>query len=381
MNTARQPPHCGCIDIHTHVVPHDFPAYVGRRPDAPWPSMADAGPCHRHVVISSKVYRTVSNRAWDVDIRRGDMDRIDVRRQVLSPMPELLSYWLDPADGATLARYLNEVLANMVARSPGRFSALGAAPMQDIDCAIRELEFAVGTLGLAGIEVGSNVGGVPIGDPRFWPFFEAAEACNAALFVHPLRPAGMDRLVGPPALEQIVAFPGEIGLAAASLITGGLLKRFPRLRVALSHGGGAIQTLLPRMQFAWECQDALREAIPVAPVDAARTLYYDDLLYSTTAIHSLIETVGANRVMIGTDYPFAIMDPDPAARVAALGLSDAAQEALRWRNAAAWLGLDPIVGQPGPFPADGAMAVRVEESAQLRHTGATIGTGPQSMPE
>jgi aminocarboxymuconate-semialdehyde decarboxylase len=155
-----------------------------------------------------------------------------------------------------------------------------------------------------------------------------------------LRPAGMDRLVGPPALEQIVAFPGEIGLAAASLITGGLLKRFPRSRIALSHGGGAIQALLPRMQFAWECQDALREVIPVAPVDAARTLYYDDLLYSTTAIHSLIETVGENRVMIGTDYPFAIMDPDPAARVAALRLSDAAQEALRWRNAAAWLGLE-----------------------------------------
>jgi aminocarboxymuconate-semialdehyde decarboxylase len=300
--------------------------------------MRDGKQCHRHVVISSKVYRTVPNQAWDADIRRDDMDRADIERQVLSPMPELLSYWLDPADGATLARYLNETLANMVNRSPNRFSALGAAPLQDIDCAIRELEFAVGTLGLAGIEVGSNVGGVPIGDPRFWPFFEAAEACNAAIFVHPLRPAGMDRLVGPASLEQIVAFPGEIGLAAASLITGGLMKRFPRLRIALSHGGGAIQALLPRMQFAWERQDALREAISVAPVDAARMLYYDDLLYSTTAIRALIEMVGADRVMIGTDYPFAIMDAEPAARVAALGFSAAAQEGLRWKNAAAWLG-------------------------------------------
>jgi aminocarboxymuconate-semialdehyde decarboxylase len=340
MNTARQSFHCGCIDIHTHVVPHEFPAYVGRYPDAPWPSMREAKPCHRHVVISSKVYRTVSNQAWDSDIRRGDMDQLDVRRQVLSPMPELLSYWLAPADGAMLARYLNETLANMVTRAPSRFSALGAAPLQDIDAAIRELEFAVGTLGLAGIEVGSNGGGVPIGDPRFLPFFEAAEACNAAIFVHPLRPAGMDRLVGPPSLEQIVTFPGEIGLAAASLITGGLLKRLPRLRIALSHGGGAIQTLLPRMQFSWESQEAFREAIPVAPVDAARTLYYDDLLYSTTAIRALIETVGEDRVMIGTDYPFAIMDPDPAARVAALGLSATVQEALRWKNAATWLGLE-----------------------------------------
>jgi aminocarboxymuconate-semialdehyde decarboxylase len=340
MNTARQPLRCGCIDIHTHVVPHDFPAYVGRHPDAPWPSMRAAHACHRHVVVSSRVYRTVSHQAWDTGVRVDDMERTDIARQVLSPMPELLSYWLEPADGAMLARYLNETLAEMVVRSPDRFSALGAAPLQDLDGAIRELEFAVGTLGLAGIEVGSNVGGVPIGDPRFWPFFEAAQTLNAAIFVHPLRPAGMDRLVGPPSLEQIVAFPGEIGLAAASLITGGLLDRFPRLRIALSHGGGSIQSLLPRMQFAWERQDALREAIPVAPVDAARTLYYDDLLYSTTAIRSLIETVGEERVMIGTDYPFAIMDTDPAARVAALGLSAAAQEGLRWKNAAAWLGLE-----------------------------------------
>jgi len=339
MSTYLQPRCCGCIDIHTHVVPHDFPAYVGNRPDAPWPSMRSAQPCHRHVIISGNVYRTVSNQAWDIDVRRDDMDRLGIDRHVLSPMPELLSYWLDVEDGAMLSRYLNETLANMVAREPNRFSALGAAPLQDMDSAIRELEFAVGTLGLAGIEVGSNVGGVPIGDSRFWPFFEAAEACGAAIFVHPLRPAGMDRLVGPASLEQIVAFPGEIGLAAASIITGGLLTQFPRLRIALSHGGGAIQTVLPRMQFAWECQQGLRDAIPVAPVEAARALYYDDLLYSATSIRALIETVGEDRVMIGTDYPFAIMDTDPAARVDSLGLNNAVQDALRWRNAAKWLGL------------------------------------------
>ncbi|HZZ14060.1 MAG TPA: amidohydrolase family protein [Paraburkholderia sp.] len=339
MNAHFESSHCGCIDIHTHVVPHDFPAYIGSRVNVPWPSMREAQPCHRHVVISGNVYRTVSHQAWDVDVRREDMTRLGVDRHVLSPMPELLSYWLEAEDGAMLSRFLNETLANMVAREPERFSALGAAPLQDIDHAIREMEYAVGTLGLAGIEVGSNVGGVPIGDPRFWPFFEAAEACGAAIFVHPLRPAGMERLVGPASLEQIVAFPGEIGLAAASIITGGLMSRFPKLRIALSHGGGAIQTVLPRMQFAWECQRALRDAVPVAPVEAARTLYYDDLLYSATAIRALIDTVGDDRVMIGTDYPFAIMDTDPAARVASLGLSEAVQEALRWRNASRWLGL------------------------------------------
>jgi hypothetical protein len=106
----------------------------------------------------------------------------------------------------------------MVTRAPSRFSALGAAPLQDIAAAPREPIFAVGTSGLAGIEVGSNVGGVPIGDPRFLLFFEAAEPRNAAIFVHPLRPAGMYRLVGPASLKQSVTFPVEIGLAVASLI-------------------------------------------------------------------------------------------------------------------------------------------------------------------
>lgn len=343
MNPRLQSPCCGCIDTHTHVVPHDFPAYVGRRSEAAWPSMRDAQPCHRHVMISGSVYRTVSNQAWDTGVRLEDMDRSGVDRHVLSPMPELLSYWLDPEDGAMLSRYLNETLAHMVAHEPARFSALGAAPLQHMDRAIKELEFAVGALGLSGIEVGSNVNGVPIGDPRFWAFFEAAQALGAAIFVHPLRPAGMDRLVGPASLEQIVAFPGEIGLAAASIITSGLTMRFPRLRIALSHGGGSIQTLLPRMQFAWERQLALRDAIPVAPMDAARTLYYDDLLYSAVAIRALIDTVGDDRVMIGTDYPFAIMDSDPAGRVNSLALSDRVEEALRWKNAAAWLGFDKDV--------------------------------------
>ena len=113
---------------------------------------------------------------------------------------------------------------------------------------------------------------------------------------------------------------------------------FPRLRIALSHGGGAIQALLPRMQYSWECQQALRDAIPIAPADAARALYYDDLLYSATAIRALIEMAGDNRVMIGTDYPFAIMDTDPAGRVASLDLSEAVKQAVRWRNASAWPG-------------------------------------------
>ena len=138
--TTLQPP---LIDVHTHVVPEHFPAYLGAHANAPWPSMAAAQACHRHVMVSGAVYRTVSHHCWDCGVRQGDMDRLGITRQVLSPMPELLSYWLAPEDGAALCRYLNEVIAGMVAEAPTRFCGLGAVQLQDVALAIEALDVAV----------------------------------------------------------------------------------------------------------------------------------------------------------------------------------------------------------------------------------------------
>ena len=326
------------IDVHTHVVPQTFPAYVGAHANAPWPSTVAAQPCHRHVMVLGTVYRTVSHQCWDCAVRRADMDRLHIGRQVLSPMPELLSYWLAPEDGTALCRYLNEVIATMVANAPQRFFGLGAVPLQDVDAAIRELDRAVHGMGLAGVEIAGNVNGTPIGDPRFLPFFEAAAAWGAAVFVHPLRPAGMDRLVGPPALEQVLAFPGEIGLAAASLITGGTLARVPDLRIAFSHGGGSLSMLLPRLQHAWSTLAPVREAMPADPASLARRVYVDDLVYDAATIRRLIDVFGERQVLAGSDYPFTIMDADPMARLESLGLSASTLALLRGGNALRWLG-------------------------------------------
>jgi hypothetical protein len=124
---------------------------------------------------------------------------------------------------------------------------LGAVPLQDMDLALRELEYAFRTLGFPGVEVGSNINGKPIGAPEFDPFFEACEQLGAAVFVHAIRPAGMDRLVGPPPLQQVLGYPTDVGLAAASVLTTNLIERRPGLRIAFSHGGGTLGLLLPRL--------------------------------------------------------------------------------------------------------------------------------------
>jgi len=331
---------CGCsaIDIHTHIVPENFPPYTSSTVNVAWPSMVPAQPCHRHVMLSGKVYRTVPETAWDTARRSADMDRLRVDRQVLSPMPELLSYWLGGADGAALTRYLNEQIAAMVAREPDRFFGLGAVPLQDVDRAIAELEHLMGALGLAGVEIGTNIDGVVLGDRALDPFFAAAERLGAAIFVHPLRPCGMERLVGPPLLQQVLAFPGETGLAAASLLTSGTLERHPQLRIAFSHGGGTLSTLLPRLRHAWRTFPALRDSVATDPLEAVRRFWIDSLVYEDTALRQLIERFGRTQVMVGSDYPFAIADADPVGRIEGLALDDETRHLLLSGNALHWLG-------------------------------------------
>ncbi|MGJ7573543.1 amidohydrolase family protein [Variovorax sp. RB2P76] len=331
---------CTCgIDVHAHVVPEHFPNYIGARLPAEWPSMAPAHACHRHVMISGKVYRTVSDKCWDTARRLEDLPGMGLALQVVSPMPELLSYWMAADDARQLLRYTNDCMAQMVAQGDGRIAALGAVPLQDIDQAIAELEYVMKTLGFAGVEIGSNINGVPVGAPQFDPFFEACEALGAAVFVHALRPAGMDRLVGPAPLQQVLAYPGDVGLAAASVITTNLLVRRPRLRIAFSHGGGTLATLLPRLQQGWDVFPALKESIAASPAEQARRLFYDTLVFDTPLLRHLVERFGATQLLLGTDYPFNFHDRTPVQRVEAAGFDKDTAAALVHRNAERFLGL------------------------------------------
>ena len=331
---------CGLVDAHTHWVPHQFPAYVGQRKSVAWPSMApgDAA-CDRNVMLEGRIYRTVPDSSWDAGRRLQEMTPTGVTHQVVSPMPELLSYWLAADDALSLNSFMNEELAAMVSADPAHFTGLGAVPLQDVELAIGELERCM-KLGLAGVELGSNINGKPLGHADHEPVFAAAQSLGAAIFVHALRPAGMDRLVGPPLLEQVLAFPGEVGLAAASLLTSGTLARLPKLRIAFSHGGGSLAMLLPRLQHGWQQLPPIRKLMDQSPRELVRQLFVDDLVYDADTIRILLQVFGTTQVLAGTDYPFAIMDREPAHRIDQLTLDDATRRLLRQDNALRWLGRD-----------------------------------------
>ena len=326
-----------CIDVHTHVVPERFPAYAGKNRDIPWPSMAEAHACHKHVMISGKVYRTVSDGCWSVPRRIEDMAAMRVTRQAISPMPELLSYWLPLDDAQSMIRYLNDTIAGMVDAAPQRFVGLGAVPLQDVDAAMRELEHCK-RLRFAGVEIASHVNGVSIGDARFEPFFAAAEELGAAIFVHALRPAGQERIVGP-FVEQAVCFPGDIGLACASMITGGIGARHPKLRIAFSHGGGVMSILLPRLMHAWNVFPKAKETLPEAPAVTARRFYYDQLVFDPSAVRFVMQTFGDTQILIGTDYPFAMGDFHPMKTLELANVHGETLVAISSANAKRFLGL------------------------------------------
>jgi aminocarboxymuconate-semialdehyde decarboxylase len=332
-------------DCHTHFVPRAFPRYAGKGQDVPWPQMDGAGCGHGQVTISGKPFRKVSAAAWDGTLRQEDMARSGVDVQVVSPMPELLSYWFSADDGATMCDFLNQEISALVRSAPERFVGLGAVPLQDPERACRALEELMRDASFRGVEIGSNINGVPIGDASFAEFFATAERLGAAIFVHALKPVGDERITGPLSLRAMLSFPCEVSFAIGSAITGGLLTRHPYLRIAFSHGGGAFASVLPRLQHAWRSIDSIRALVAEEPIAIARRLYFDTLVYSPELLGHLVGQIGAERFLAGSDFPFDIADRDPVGSVR-VALSRAEADMILHDNAQRFLGTRSEISSP-----------------------------------
>ena len=264
------------IDIHTHFVPEHIPPEPGRNPL--WPSIERRGRDGAAVIVGGKVFRIIDSRSWDGRRRVDDMAADDVDVQVVSPMPELLSHWFPSGDADALCRYINEGIAELCAAHPRHFVGIGMVPMQDAALAARRLE-EVKSLGLRGVEIGSHVNGMPLGDACLHAVYAAAEQAGLMVMIHPLHPLGLDRMGGRPELAAVAAFPLETAFAAVSLMTNSITERFPRLRILLSHGGGALPWILPRLRHAHSLGPPLNSLFSRDPGEMARTFYYDTILY------------------------------------------------------------------------------------------------------
>ena len=296
------------IDTHTHFVPRHIPAEPGRNPL--WPSVELRGETAA-VMVGGKVFRVIDSRSWDASRRLDDMAADDVNMQVVSPMPELLSHWFPPDDADALCRHVNEEIAALCAGDPQHFVGIGMVPLQDVPLAARRLE-EIASLGLRGIEIGTHINGRALGDAHLDDIYAAAEQAGLMVMVHPLHPLGLDRMGGRPELAAVAAFPLETAFAAVSLMTHGVLERFPKLRILLSHGGGALSWILPRLGHAYALGPPLNSLFANDPARIAKSFYYDTVLYDASALQYLADKVGTDRLVVGSDYPFTIKQDRPA---------------------------------------------------------------------
>jgi aminocarboxymuconate-semialdehyde decarboxylase len=297
------------IDVHTHFVPETMPPAVGR--NSLWPSIERRDGNSAAVIVGGKLFRAIDSRSWEADRRLHDMQSEDVDVQVVSPMPELLSHWFPADDADALSGHVNGAIAKLCSAHPQNFIGIGMAPVQDPALAARRMA-DIKALGLCGVEIGSHINGVALGDPRMHEFYAAAEEADLAIMVHPLHPSGLERMGGRPELAAVAAFPLETALAATSLLTHGVTERFPKLRILLSHGGGALPWILPRLKHARALGPPLQDLFARDPGEMARTFYYDTILYDPLALRFLADAVGADHIVVGSDYPFSIKQDRPA---------------------------------------------------------------------
>jgi aminocarboxymuconate-semialdehyde decarboxylase len=267
------------------------------------------------------------------------MDRLGIDRQALSPPPVMFCYWADARANESFARLQNDNVAAVVARHPARFVGMATVPLQEPDRAVKELRYCHERLGLRAVEIGSCPAGRDFDDPALFPFFEACAALGMAVFVHPANPlVGQERLTRY-YFPLIVGNPLETALAASKLIYGGVLERLPGLRVCFAHGGGACPFTLARLDHGWKVRPEGPAAIPRPPRAYARLLYFDSLTLSAANLKFLVEQFGAERVVIGSDYPFDMGSDDPVRAVGEAGLSDAARAQIEGETASRFLGL------------------------------------------
>lgn len=321
------------IDVHAHVIVPEITRDAA--PDEGWrPHVFRDADGRQAVELDGRTLYSAVDEFVAIDGILAAQDAAGVERVVLCPFVPLLSYDAEPEEGLRRCRIQNDALAALVRAHPDRVSALGAVPLQDPALAAGELEALMAAGALSGVEVAASVRGAFLGDDRFAPFWEAAEASGALVFIHPTTRGFGASAFDDYYLWNTVGNPLETTVTAAHMVMAGVLERHPWLRVLLAHGGGALLSLAGRLAHAHGFQPQARARLREAPEASLRRFHYDTVTHDPGMLRALIERVGAGQVVLGSDYPFDMADARAVATVRGLGLEPADEAAILGGNAA-----------------------------------------------
>jgi aminocarboxymuconate-semialdehyde decarboxylase len=342
------------IDLHTHILPREWPDMDAKFGYPGFIRLEHCDECSARMMVGGRVFRNVQDNVWNPERRIEEMDAAEVSMQVLSTVPVMFSYWAKPHDALELSRILNDHIAEVIRAHPQRFVGLGTVPLQDVDLAAQELTRCVRQLGLRGIEIGTHIdpnehchgsGCRNLDHPSLDLLWKTAQNLNTAIFIHPWDMMGRDRM---PKywLPWLVGMPAETSLAICSMIFGGVFERFPKLRVAFAHGGGAFPFTIGRIERAFHVRPDLvateNNTNPrnyLATDTAPARFYVDSLVHDADSLAMLLKIFGAERVALGSDYPFPLGEAKPGQLIESMKLSSEHKAQVLSGTACEFLGL------------------------------------------
>jgi aminocarboxymuconate-semialdehyde decarboxylase len=342
------------IDIHSHFLPRSWPDFAARfgTPDWPWMRHGRAG--EAMVMVGDREFRPVTAACWDAAVRLEAMDRYGVDVQIMCATPVLFAYRRPAAQGLECARIFNDAALEICAANPRRLKSLCQVPLQDPELACRELSRAMDD-GHLGVHIGNHVGMRDLNDEGIITFLRHCAAEDAAVFVHPwdmMAPERMPRYM----LPWLVAMPAETQLSILWLILSGAFERLPRsLKLCFAHGGGSFPYLIGRVDNAWRNRDIVREDCPCLPSSYIDRFHVDAAVFSGDALTFLVKTMGEERVMLGSDYPFPLGEQQVGNLIRTHEtLSPAVRDKLLHGNARRFFGLGAVPGVEALAAARGA---------------------------
>jgi aminocarboxymuconate-semialdehyde decarboxylase len=295
------------IDMHSHILPKNLPRFADKFGYGDFIHLQHREDGAADMIKGDTFFRTIQPNCWDEDLRIEEYKQFDTQVQVVCTIPVMFSYWAKPQDCLDLSMFLNDHLAQLVEEKPKEYVALGTVPMQDADCAIKELQ-RLKAMGVPGIQIGSNINDLNLDEERFFPIFKACEELDLAIMIHPWNMMGMESM-RKYWLPWLVGMPAETSRAACSLIFGGVLERLPNLRVCFSHAGGSFFGTLGRIEHGFNCRpDLVAIDNPHNPRNYVGKFWVDCITHDAKALQYILDHQGSKRVCLGSDYPFPLGD-------------------------------------------------------------------------
>ncbi len=326
------------VDIHSHVAVPAAGKFVAPHLDVSTIPLAHFASAHSKE-LNVKQEADIRSRMTEYDERLADLDRMGVDVQFVMPPPPQCYHTLPAEIAVPAARMVNDGIAEYVARHKDRFIPCGTVPMQDGNESAKELERCIKTLGFKGVEILTNVAGKELSDPAFAPFWKKAEELGALVVLHPNGFTEGQRL-SRFYFNNVIGNPLETTIALHYLIFDGVLERHPKLKILAVHGGGYLGAYSGRIDHVWGARSDGKADLPQPPTAYLKKIYFDTVVFTPLQLETLVKTFGAGQIVMGTDYPFDMLEYDPVGHVASVeSFDDATRAAIAGGNAKKLLGL------------------------------------------